>query len=127
MRISVKARDHLAQPNVGFMFRNHLGIDFAGTNTTREGHPLPPMIPGDIYTVDFHVQLPVLYPASFSFSPAIADGDLVSYRMCDWIDNALVLEMARSRESVYGFLHFDAWVELNGRLAAAGQPNGAAR
>jgi len=84
------------------------------------------MNPGDVYTADFHVQLPELYPGSFSFSPAIADGTLADYRMCDWIDNALVLEMARSRESVYGFLHFDAWVELNGRLAAR-QPNGAAR
>ena len=116
VRISVKARDHLAQPNVGFMFRNHLGIDFAGTNTTREGHPLPPMIPGDIYTVDFHVQLPVLYPASFSFSPAIADGDLVSYRMCDWIDNAVTLQMGHAEGPIYGYMHLPCKVEVNGRL-----------
>jgi len=126
VRISVRAHERVASPIIGFMMRNHLGMDLSGTNTARLGVTVPAMNPGDVYTADFHVQLPELYPGSFSFSPAIADGTLADYRMCDWIDNALVLEMARSRESVYGFLHFDAWVELNGRLAAR-QPNGAAR
>lgn len=81
VRISVRAKESLGRPNVGFMLRNHLGIDFAGTNTTREGVELPPMNAGDTYTVDFHLDLPALYPASFSFSPAIADGSLLSYRM----------------------------------------------
>ena len=119
VRISVKAHDHLAQPNVGFMFRNHLGMDFSGTNTTREGFVLPPMIPGDVYTVDFHLQLPVLYPASFSFSPAIADGDLVNYRMCDWIDNAVTLQMGHADGPVYGYMHLPCKVELNSRLMRA--------
>ncbi len=56
------------------MFRNHLGVDFAGTNTTREGHPLPRMMSGEICTVDFYIDLPALYASSFSFSPAVADG-----------------------------------------------------
>jgi len=73
VRISVRAKEEIPMPIVGFMLRNHLGIDFSGTNTAREGVELPPMLPGDIYTVDFHVDLPELYPASFSFSPAIAD------------------------------------------------------
>jgi lipopolysaccharide transport system ATP-binding protein len=75
VRISVRAEDHVAVPNVGFMLRNQLGVDFSGTNTIREGHRLEPMQAGDVYTVDFHLDLPELYPASFSFSPAIADGD----------------------------------------------------
>lgn len=116
VRISVRAREPLAQPNVGFMFRNHLGMDFAGTNSTREGCVLPPMAAGDIYTVDFHWQLPVLYPASFSFSPAIADGDLISYRMCDWIDNAVTLQMGHADGPIYGYLHLPCKVELNSRL-----------
>ena len=37
------------------------------------------MYAGDIYTVDFHLDLPELYPSSFSFSPAIADGTLKPY------------------------------------------------
>jgi lipopolysaccharide transport system ATP-binding protein len=63
VRISVLAHADVALPNVGFMMRNHMGLDFAGTNTTREGHQLPPMRAGDRITVDFHLELPELYPA----------------------------------------------------------------
>jgi homopolymeric O-antigen transport system ATP-binding protein len=118
VRISVRAHEEIAQPIVGFMMRNHLGIDFSGTNTAREGHDLPGMAPGDIYTVDFHLEVPELYPASFSFSPAIADGTLLGYRMCDWIDNAIALQMSHSEGQIYGFLRLPCRVEVNARLAA---------
>jgi len=116
VRISVRAKERLNNPNVGFMLRNHLGVDFAGTNTTREGCELPPMEPGDVYTVDFHVQAPSLYPSSFSFSPAIADGTLITYRMCDWIDNAISLQMGHSEGQIYGYIHLPCKVEVNARL-----------
>ena len=98
------------------MLRNHLGLDFAGTNTTREGHQLPPMSAGDRVTVDFHLDIPELYPACFSFSPAIADGTLHSYTMCDWIDNAITLQMGHGEDQVYGYLHLPCRVEVNARL-----------
>jgi ABC-type polysaccharide/polyol phosphate transport system ATPase subunit len=118
VRISVKANERIASPNVGFMLRNHLGVDFSGTNALREGVELPPMIPGDIVTVDFHVSIPTLYPAHFSFSPAIADGNLHHYKMCDWIDNAITLQMGQADEPVYGYIHLPCKVEVNARLHA---------
>jgi len=117
VRISVRARNEIAQPIVGFMMRNHLGIDFSGTNTARESYDLPAMMPGDIYTVDFHLEMPELYPASFSFSPAIADGTLLGYKMCDWIDNAIALQMGHSPGEIYGFLRLPCRVEVNARIA----------
>lgn len=116
VRISVRASAYVALPNVGFMLRNHLGIDFAGTNTVREGHALSPMQTGDTVTVDFHVQIPELYPSAFSFSPAIADGTLHSYVMCDWIDNAITLQMGHGEAQVYGYMHLPCRVEINARL-----------
>jgi ABC-type polysaccharide/polyol phosphate transport system ATPase subunit len=116
VRISVRAKEDIALPNVGFMLRNHLGIDFSGTNTSREGYDLPPMTAGDIYTVDFHLDLPELYPAFFSFSPAIADGTLHTYEMCDWIDNAITLQMGHSEGQIYGYVRLPCKVELNSRL-----------
>ncbi len=116
VRISVRANEEIAMPNVGFMLRNHMGMDFAGTNTTREGYELPSMAAGDVYTVDFHIDLPELYQANFSFSPAIADGTLHTYRMCDWIDNAITLQMGPSEAPMYGYMHLPCKVELNGRL-----------
>ena len=120
VRISVRADDHVSLPNVGFMLRNQLGVDFSGTNTIREGCQLEPMQAGDVYTVDFHLELPELYPASFSFSPAIADGSLTAYQMCDWIDNALVVQMSRTENEVYGYLHMPCRVEVNARLREPG-------
>ena len=118
VRISVRALGDLAVPMVGFMLRNQLGIDFSGTNTSREGCRLAPMQAGDVYTIDFHVELPELYPASFSFSPAIADGTLEAYTMCDWIDNAVTLQMSRTGEQIYGYVHLPCRVGVNERLGA---------
>jgi lipopolysaccharide transport system ATP-binding protein len=116
VRISVRAKDDVPLPVVGFMLRNQMGMDFAGSNTAREGYELSPLQPGDVVTVDFHIDLPELYPGSFSLSPAIADGTLTEYRMCDWIDNAIALQMARSDGEVYGYLHLPCKIEVNARL-----------
>jgi exosortase/archaeosortase family protein len=124
VRISVRAKEHVPLPIVGFMLRNQLGIDFSGTNTAREGYELAAMRPGDIYTVDFHIDLPELYPASFSFSPAIADGTLMGYAMCDWIDNALALHMGRAEGQIYGFMHLPCRVEVNAPAGTGAQPSG---
>jgi ABC-type polysaccharide/polyol phosphate transport system ATPase subunit len=113
VRISARATAALALPNVGFMMRNHMGIDFAGTNTLREGYQLPPLHAGDAITVDFQLQLPELYPSHFSFSPAIADGTLLHYKMCDWIDNAITLQMGHGEGQVYGYLHMPCKVLVN--------------
>ena len=116
VRISVRATAGVALPIVGFMLRNQLGMDFSGTNTAREGYELAPLQAGDVTTVDFYLDLPELYPASFSFSPAIADGTLMGYQMCDWIDNAITLQMGRSEAQVYGYLHLPCRVEVNSRI-----------
>ena len=116
VRVSIRAVSDLRLPNVGITMRNHLGIDFYATNTTREGHQLPAMHAGDRATIDFHIDLPELYPADFSFSPAVADGTLQSYTMCDWIDNAITLQMTPGDAPVYGYLHLPCRVEINGRL-----------
>jgi ABC-type Na+ transport system ATPase subunit NatA len=116
IRISARAHLPVSQPIIGFMIRNHLGVDFAGTNTSRDGYELPPMAPGAVYTADFHLVLPILYPGHFSFSPSIADGSLNEYSVCDWIDNALTLQMGQGAGPVYGFMHIPARIELNKRL-----------
>jgi ABC-type polysaccharide/polyol phosphate transport system ATPase subunit len=121
IRISVKAKSNIERPIVGFMFRNHLGVDFAGTNTAREGYDLPPLLIGEFCTVDFYLDLPALYASLFSFSPAIAEGTLAHYVTCDWIDNAVVLPMEKSDAPMYGQLHFPCRVQVNTRMTAAAE------
>ncbi|MDE0106143.1 MAG: ABC transporter ATP-binding protein [Bryobacterales bacterium] len=112
VRITVLAHERIEAPNVGFMLRNHLGIDFAGTNTAREGVALSPLEAGARMTVDFRIDLPDLYAGTFSFSPAISDGGLAGYEICDWIENALALPLERGEGEVYGYLHLPCKVEV---------------
>ena len=122
VRISARAKEPVAQPVIGFMLRNHMGLDFAGTNSAREGFHVPAMSEGEIVTLDFHIHLPELYPSSFSFSPAIADGTLLTYSMCDWIDNAIALQMSVTDKPIYGHLHLPCRIEMTGRRIVAGRP-----
>ena len=115
VKVTALAKAALDLPNIGFMLRDHLGVDFAGTNTSRESYQLPPLSPGDVVAVDFHVELPELYASTFSFSPAIANGTLDTYAVCDWIDNALVVPMARGQQQIYGLVHMKCRVEVNHR------------
>ena len=59
--------ENLALPIVGFMMRNHIGLDFAGTNTAREAFDLPPMAAGDMYTVIFICSFPNCIHRRFPF------------------------------------------------------------
>jgi len=111
VRISIRAEDEIAQPMVGFMLRNHLGVDFSGTNTALENADFPAMKAGQVATVDFRVRLPLLYPGHFSFSPAVAAGTLDAYEMCDWIDNALTLQMQK-RVEMYGYFRMPCEVRV---------------
>src|SRR5207302_276598 len=103
IRISVEFDDEVSQPNVGFMLRNRLGEDVTGTNVMNEGMRLPVAKAGDRLSVDFIMDLPFLQAGFYHFSPAVADGSLDQYEMCDWIDNACAIEVME-RTSAYGHL-----------------------
>src|ERR1019366_703954 len=90
VRITLRAEQSLATPVVGFVLRNHLGIDFAETTTA-----LPALRNGDLRTVDFLIDLPEFYPGAFSFSPYLKDTEV-----CDWIDNAVTVQMGKGEGPV---------------------------
>ncbi len=118
IRISVRATQQVIQPSVGFVIRNHLGIEIAETSTAVDGHPLPEFRPGDRFTIDFAIEVPELYPASFSFTPAITDG--AAETVCDRVENALTLPMASGKGLIYGYLHWPNRIEVNQRLLKGG-------
>lgn len=103
IRISVEFSSEVEQPNVGFMLRNRLGQDVAGTNVLYEGIRLPKAQPGERLSVDFVMDLPYLHAGFYHFSPAVADGTLDQYEMCDWIDNAFAIEVIQ-RTITYGHM-----------------------
>lgn len=119
VRVSVEFEQDVAQPNVGFMLRNRLGEDVTGTNVANEGIRLPAARTGDRMSVDFIMDLPFLHPGFYHFSPAVADGGLDQYEMCDWVDNACAIDV-NQRASTYGHLRIPTRVRamtvLNDRL-----------
>ena len=118
VRISFRANRNLERPIVGVTFRDQRGVDLAGSNTESEGHVLPPLMAGETCTVDFHLDIPTLYSTSLSFSPAVANGTLDQFGVCDWIDNAVVLQMTPPDGPMYGPFRFHCRVEVNCRLGA---------
>jgi lipopolysaccharide transport system ATP-binding protein len=115
IRISLRARQDLARPVAAFVLRNHLGLDFTETDTEREGNSLPAMAKDDICTVDFHFDIPEFYPGAFSFSPSISDGGSA----CDWIDNAITVQMGRGEAPIYGYIHLPCKIELDAAAESA--------
>jgi ABC-type polysaccharide/polyol phosphate transport system ATPase subunit len=108
IRVSARANDPLMRPVVGFLIRNHLGCDFAETSTAAEGQNLKSMRAGETCTIDFELDLPEFYPAAFSFSPSISDREQV----CDWIDNAITVQMGRGEGQVYGCVQIPVRIEM---------------
>jgi lipopolysaccharide transport system ATP-binding protein len=111
LRVSMKFNAAVARPLVGFLMHNRLGEDISGTNTSVEEAVLPPALPDQIYTVDFHLQLPVLHPGNYYFSVAVANGTHEEYVICDWVENAIML-LLKNRSIVYGYMKFDCRIEL---------------
>ena len=121
IRISVEFDGEVSQPNVGFMLRNRLGEDVTGTNVMNEGMRLPVAKAGDRLSVDFIMDLPFLQAGFYHFSPAVADGSLDQYEMCDWIDNACAIEVME-RTSTYGHLRVPTRVRAMSVLGDRLQP-----
>ncbi|HEV2687766.1 MAG TPA: hypothetical protein VGV35_04405, partial [Bryobacteraceae bacterium] len=48
-------------------------------------------------------------------------GTLREYSTCDWIDNAIVLQMSPAEGEIYGHLHLPCRVELNRTLATSAE------
>ena len=115
IRITLRANAGLSRPSTGFMLRNHLGLDFTQVDTEREDHSLPPMQAGEVFTVDFNLVMPEFYPGSFSFSPFVSDGGSI----CDWIDNAITVQMGRGEGEVYGYVQIPCKVEFDSPLHVA--------
>ena len=114
VRVRAQARARLERPVVGFILRDHLGIEFAGTDTDMEGRVLATLNSGDSVAVEFRMQVPDLYPAPFSFSPFIHDNAAV----CDQVDNAVTIEVSRGEKEIYGRIHLPCRVEVDRALPA---------
>jgi lipopolysaccharide transport system ATP-binding protein len=104
--ITARAQAAIERPIVGFTLRDRLGAILSATNTAFEAKPLPRLGPGDRISVEFALRWPAFASGMFSFSPALADGTLEQHAMCDWIDNAIVIE-ALNATARYGWIRLE--------------------
>jgi homopolymeric O-antigen transport system ATP-binding protein len=120
LRVSVLFKNQVQRPNIGFLIKNRLGLYLTGVNTLMEKVRIPPQAKGNACTAEFRLQLPFLSAGNYSFSPAIADGTLEDYAICDWIENAFVLEIVPPK-LVHGLLRVPCQVQVkqNGPAAAS--------
>jgi len=122
VRISARARQELALPIIGVLLRVH-GADFTGTNTSREEFQLPRMLPGETCTVDFHLKLPELSAPRFTLTPAIADGTMLEFELCDMLEDALEIAVLGTQEPVYGYMHIPCLAVQAVRAGASAEPD----
>jgi lipopolysaccharide transport system ATP-binding protein len=93
LRMSFRVNAQIASPIAGFLVRNGRGENIFGSNTARENYPLPDMAAGDATNVDFHWPTPWMAPGVYRISLGIADGNIESYQMCDYIEDAVEMKI----------------------------------
>jgi lipopolysaccharide transport system ATP-binding protein len=110
--ISVRALAHkkLERPIVGFLMRNERGETVYGLNSTSEGHDLPAFQPGDCYALSFRWTAPRFVKQRYTFTIAVAEGDLTSFEVCDYVEDLLSLEFDGPDSSDSGYIQLPCCV-----------------
>jgi lipopolysaccharide transport system ATP-binding protein len=111
IRISALFHDYVEKPIIGFMIKSRLGLYLSGINTLMEGHPISGQLKRNVCTAEFRLTLPLLYTGNYALAIAVADGTLEDYAICDWIENAYVLEIVTTR-LVHGLVRLPCQVEV---------------
>jgi len=94
----------------GYIFRTQKGIELASTNSDVEKAIVTVGEVGSITTVTFTVDLPLLHPGSYAFSPAVAyRSELGDIKMADRVENAIVFMLSSERQ-VHAMMNFPTTV-----------------
>lgn len=57
---------------VGYILRNHQGLEIASSNSKIEGCPMLPLTLGEVRTLTVEIELPLLHPGKYAFTPVLA-------------------------------------------------------
>jgi len=95
---TITAKTNIEQPIVGFRIRDASGKEVTGTNTKVEQQQLPNLAKGQSLKLTW--QLPnILSDGQYTVDPAILHADGLT--VADWWDDALQLEIKKSRHLPY--------------------------
>jgi len=92
--VSVRAREPVARPIVGFFVKNRYGQELFGDNTflTYRDRPMP-LTEGQHLEARFRFQMPYLPAGDFSIQVAVADGTQEDHAQQHWIEDALFFKV----------------------------------
>lgn len=83
----------LDNPIVGFHLCDCKGIKILGMNTYVEGFNVSEFRQGELKIVEFEFDFPFLAIGNYSFSPAIAEGDLFDNIQHHWVYDAYIIKI----------------------------------
>jgi hypothetical protein len=112
-RISLRAEKPIESPIVGVSVRTADGVDLTGANTASLNVPVAPLSAGEVRTFDYHMRLPELAPGAYTFTPAIADGDLDEFHVCDLVEDAVSITVLAGAKPVYGRVQLPCVAEVS--------------
>jgi len=96
----------------GYIFRTQKGIELASTHSDVEKVPITIEEIGSIVTVTFTVDLPLLHPGSYAFSPTVAyRTELGDINMADRVENAIVF-MVSSVKQIHAMMNLPTSVSV---------------
>jgi ABC-type polysaccharide/polyol phosphate transport system ATPase subunit len=98
VRLSFRSEAPISEPIAGFLVRNSRGENIFGSNSARENYPLPAMLEQESNTLDFLWSVPSLKPDTYRISLAVADGNIEDVRMCDYLEDALTVDIAAGNQ-----------------------------
>jgi ABC-type polysaccharide/polyol phosphate transport system ATPase subunit len=107
LRFTFRVNGPVPEPIAGFLVRNAKGENIFGTNTARENYPLPRMETGDCYSVEFHWTAPELKPGAYSISVAVSDGNIEDFRVCDYVEDAIPVQVIAGGAPWAGYFHLE--------------------
>lgn len=120
LHVTVKTREALAHPIVGFEMRDLRGNNITSSNTDFESASLAPMSAGDMLTVCFAIEWPEIASGSYAIAVAIVDGVQTQHRVLHWINSAVIVHVECPRH-VMGYLRMKVSIASN--QAGSSQPN----
>ena len=93
VRVSVKFNEEVANPVIGILIRNRIGLDVYGTNTELEKVKLGPRRAGETVRITFRFNCE-LCPQDYTLTVASHDPDGTRH---DWLEEAVAISVADSR------------------------------
>lgn len=106
IRVRAEFKRTVAEPVVGILVRNRLGIDVFGTNTRIEQQSFGTFEPGDVLEVDFNVDC-MLTRQEYTLTAAMQYWDGSSQ---DWLDDVIAFSVVDQRD-IAGFAHLKTNIE----------------